>query len=225
MKKILPFALMLALSSIPRVYAPTDRIEKSKIEKILEETKIINEDLRKLKTSHESYERQIEDKRDYSTDNFNSDKEEILFARMLLGEVPHASETEKIGVIFSVINRLNKHNPKRYGEDYKKIILKEEAYSAFLDDRNYLLKKPLKYFTREEFKENRILAKETLAGKYKDPTNGATHYANPNHPDLGGKLPWWAKDPRMKKIGRIKVGQNSNGKPIWSKHIFYEEKY
>jgi hypothetical protein len=228
MKNKLSLALMLALSTVPSVYAPVKGPSKTFVERTLEtrleypENKYISE----LKEFYKKDAERIERERNYITDDFWKDKDEVLLARMLLGEAPGETKTEKIGVVFSVINRLNKDNPKRYGgESYKEIVLKEESYSAFLEDRNYLLKRPLNYFSKKEMNENVILVKEIISGEYEDPTKGATHYCNPDHPDLKGELPYWAKDPRMKKIGRIKVGETKNKKPIWSKHIFYEEIY
>jgi hypothetical protein len=224
---------MFALSGISPANAPINFQNQSRIERIVSDLKresvpLIKEpkEIVELKEFYKKEVERIERERNYITDDFWKDKDEVLLARMLLGEAPNCAKIEKIGVVFSVINRLNKNNPKRYGGDtYKKIVLKEKSYSSFLNDRDYLLKKPLNYFSKEEMDENINLIEEILIGKYEDPTMGATHYCNPDHPDLGGKLPYWAKDPRMKKVGRIEVGETKTGKPIWSKHLFYEEIY
>ena len=204
MKRKVIFGLTLLLTGIPPVIAPTNQIEKSEIERILDETEIINRDAKKLKELQEMYNK----KEDYVTNNFYNDKDEVLLARMLLGETEDCSKIEKIAVGYSALNRLN--NPARYGRTLKEVILKPYQYSAFNEGKNAKLKKPLNY-NKEEFLSDLELSKEILAGKYLDPTSGATHYANPDHPDLKGNLPSWAN--KMKRIGRIQG----------SHHIFYKE--
>ncbi len=146
----------------------------------------------------------------YKTDDFYKDTDEMLLARMLLGETEDCSEIEKIAVAYTAINRTN-DGKKWNGETLQEVILKPYQYSAFNENLNAKLKNPMTY-NLNEFEICLELAKEILAGKYSDPTKGATHYLNPNHPDLKGKpLPSWTNS--MEKIGRI---ENSY-------HVFYKE--
>jgi hypothetical protein len=147
---------------------------------------------------------------DYKTDDFYNDPIEILLARMLLGEAEGCSTIEKIAVAYTAINRAN--DSKRWnGRTLQEAILAYRQYSAFNEEFNEKLKDPLAY-NAQEFENCLHLAKEILAGKYEDPTNGATHYLNPNHPTLRGKpLPKWTIE--LEEIGQV---QNSI-------HTFYRE--
>jgi len=151
----------------------------------------------------------IKDPINYKTSNFYQDSNEILLARMLLGEAENCSKNEKIAIVYTVLNRM-KDNKDWNGKTLKEVILKPYQYSAFNKDRNAKLKNPLAY-NANEFLESLKLAEEILAGKYPDPTNGATHYINPNHPDLKRSLPKWIK--KLELVGRIED----------SFHIFYRE--
>jgi spore germination cell wall hydrolase CwlJ-like protein len=146
----------------------------------------------------------------YITNDFYKDSDDILLARMLLGEAQGCSPIEKICVAYTAINRMN--DGKNWnGTTLQEVILKPYQYSAFNSDRNSKLKNPLAYDSKE-FLRCLKLSKEILAGKSIDFTGGATHYLNPNHPDLKGKpLPEWAN--RLEKIGRI---QNSY-------HVFFKD--
>jgi spore germination cell wall hydrolase CwlJ-like protein len=160
--------------------------------------------------------KKIEDIYNYRTSNFNEDSDSLLLARMLLGEAAGCSKIEKIAIAYTAIRRAD-DNKKWNGKTLKEAILVKEQYSCFNKgtDSSIFLKNPLRYDAKE-FRECLNLSREILEGKYEEPIK-ATHYYNPN---LVKRPNSW-KD--LKKIGRIKVGQTKNGKPIWSKHIFYEE--
>ena len=149
-------------------------------------------------------------KKDYRTDNFYNDSDDVLLARMLLGEAEDCSDLEKISIAWTVLNRMD-DGKKWNGTTLQEVILKPMQYSAFNPDLNAKLKNPLAY-NPGEFYSSLNLAREILAGKYSDPTNGATHYLNPNHPDLRERaLPAWTRS--MARVGRI-----GN-----SYHTFYKE--
>lgn len=145
-------------------------------------------------------EKKIYQKINYQTENFMEDSENVLLARLILGEAVGCSKIEKIAVAYTAINRM------KWGNDLKRVILEPYQYSCFNEgtDSSKFLKNPLKY-DADEFMDSLVLSKEILQGKYKDPAKGATHYFNPKKV----KTPSWAKS--MKKIGKI---QNSC-------HIFY----
>jgi N-acetylmuramoyl-L-alanine amidase len=131
----------------------------------------------------------------YKVNDFNQDSREVILARMLLGEVENCSQLEKIAVAYTAINRVKASENKRL----KDIILQPRQYSCFNEDKdsNKFLKDPIKY-NKKEFLGDIELAEDILSGKYNDPTEGATHYYNP---DLV-KTPQWAKEfQNMGKIG------------------------
>jgi hypothetical protein len=178
-----------------------------------------------IEEQRKSLERRVEEARkkeelvNYRTQNFWEDSLDRLIARLLLGEAEGCSEIEKTGIVWTAITRSTDENPNN-GETLRNSILWPYQYSAFNEDRNQKLKRPLEY-NAGEFLANLPLAKEILAGKHKDPTNGATHYFNPNHPDLNGKYPDWAKDI---DLYRIVVGMTKERRPIYSIHIFGKPK-
>jgi len=142
---------------------------------------------------------------DYKTSDFYQDSDKVLLARMLLGEAENCSKQEKIAVAYTAINRVN-DNQKWNGEKLKEVILKPYQYSCFNKNLNNKLKDPLNYNSKE-FLGCLELAEEILAGEYKDPTEGATHYYNPKLV----KEPEWTK--KAEKIGKIEN----------SRHVFYKE--
>ena len=150
----------------------------------------------------------------FKTDNFYKDSEDVLFARLFLGEARGCHEKEKIAIAHTVINRLRKWNTEK---TIKEVILKPWQYSCFNKDNIksiVRLKDPQRY-AQKEFSENVKLAKKILTKKYNDPTNGATHYFSPKSMNPPGEYPEWAKT--LKKVGRIKVKHNQ-----YSEHIFYK---
>jgi hypothetical protein len=166
-------------------------------------------------------EKKIDDVINYRTNDFNNDSLQILVARTLLGEAEGCFELEKVAIAYTALNRATDRKEWN-GKTLKEAILKSNQYSCFNKekDSSIFLKNPLRH-NKKEFLECLEIATKFLNGKYKDPTKGATSYANPNHPDLNGKSPDWGS--KMTKIGRIKVGITKTGKPVWSKHIFYIE--
>lgn len=143
----------------------------------------------------------------YKTDDFSKDSEEVLLARMLFGEAENCSDLEKVAIAYTAINRVN-DGKKWNGETIKEVILKPKQYSCFneKDPNKNKLKDPETYGPKT-FLHCLKISRNVLAGKYNDPTNGATHYHT-----LAVKPRWNYK--KMITIGRI----NS------SKHIFYREK-
>ncbi len=131
--------------------------------------------------------------KNYRISNFNEDPDQILLARMLLGEAEECSKIEKIAVAYTAINRAN-DNKKWNGETLKEAILKPYQYSCFNKEYNQPLKNPMSY-NQKEFISCLNLAEKILAGEYKDPTDGATYYYNPSKI----KKPRWTKG--LEKVG------------------------
>ena len=145
--------------------------------------------------------------RDYQTADFSKDSDKVILARMLFGEARSCSDSEKVAIAYTAINRAN-DGKKWNGETVREVILKPYQYSCFnYNDRNRSkLFDPEKYDAKS-FQKCLAIAEAVLTKKYADPTNGATHYHTLNI------KPRWAKSSKMKKIGRIKD----------SAHIFYRE--
>ena len=192
MKKKTAIGLLMLLSTVPSVYAPVKGPSKTFVERTLEtrleypENKYITE----LKEIHKKDIERIERERNYITEDFTKDKDEVLLARMLFGEVAGRPKWEKMEIGSTAITRMT------WGLELKKAILFPEAYSCFNADANRLheLKNPLKY-GKAEFLNCLEVSKELLQMKYK--TLGATHYYNP---DIVEK-PEWAE--WMTLIGKV----------------------
>jgi len=153
----------------------------------------------------------------FTTNNFCKDNDQTILARMLLGEAEGCSDMEMIAIAYTAITRTN-DGIKRNGETLQEVILKPRQYSCFnLDNpRREILENPLKYNSKEFMRCLRI-SKNILEGRYENPVPNSDHYFNPRLVDK----PNWAN--KLKKIGRIKVGETEKGSPIWSIHIFYRE--
>jgi spore germination cell wall hydrolase CwlJ-like protein len=133
----------------------------------------------------------------FKTDDFSKDPDEVLFARILLGEGEGMSRLEKIKNGYVALNRLADPK-KKYGKTIKEVLLKPKQFSS-LKEREKILKDPLKY-SPKEFLECLTLSKKLLNGDYKDPTEGATHFFNP----YLIKTPYWAN--HMDEIKEISKG-------------------
>ena len=125
--------------------------------------------------------------------DFSSDPDDILLARMIFGEMAGYSKEEKIAVAYTAINR--KKIKTWMGKTLNEVILKELQYSCFnKDDFNrYKVMNPKKY-GEVEWKKSIDIARKVLSKKYRDPTNGATHY----HHKSMDEYPEWAY--KLKKI-------------------------
>ncbi len=145
----------------------------------------------------------------FETDNFYEDSEEVLMARLMLGEGEGTSDLEKIRIGYTAINR-TKDNKKRYGKTLKEVILKPYQFTAF-QYRKRLLKRPMEY-NPKEFLHCLELSENLLKGKYEDPTEGATFYFNPK---LVRKIPSWAY-----YLEKIEIKEKDNEK---SPHYYYRE--
>ncbi len=183
---------------IRQIFSPPQSIIRINRENLLEKYAKEDEEKKEKLMSN------LDDIKNYRTNSFHEDSDELLLARMIFGEAEDCSRIEKIAVAYTAINRAKQHK-----ETLKKIILKPYQYSCFNPElkSSIFLKDPLKH-NRKEFLASLKLAKEILAGKYKDPTYGATFYFNPSKV----RKPSWTKN--LKKIGR--VGN--------SYHVFYKER-
>lgn len=147
-------------------------------------------------------------KQNYKTNDFSKDSDEVLLARMIFGEARNCSDTEKAAVAYTVMNR-TKDGKKWNGTSLREVILCPWQYSCFNknDPNSDKLKDPERY-DQKAFENCLQIARQVISGETKDPTNGATHYFNPNSAN-----PSWAKE--LRNIGRIKTEQGA------SRHQFY----
>ena len=168
---------------------------------------------------------------DYKTNNFLKDSDKTLLARMIFGEARWCYKLEKIAVAYSAITRSRKW--RRFDKKRKlrkmtlrEVILQPKQYSCF-NKKLYDKKKkkwvpnlnlervrnPMRYYPNL-FEKCLEVSGDILNGRYGDPTGGATNYYNPKLVEK----PDWAK--RAKRIGKIKVGIDKKGKPVYSAHVF-----
>ena len=147
--------------------------------------------------------------KNYKTEDFKSDSDEVLLARMIFGECDECSEIEKMSVAWTALNRV-KDGKDWNGNTIREVILEPYQYSCFNNDFNHRVKDPISYNADGFFDALRI-SKGILNGDYGDPTEGSTHFINPDHPSFKYRdLPRWTSE--LHKIGRI------DG----SIHVFYK---
>ncbi len=135
------------------------------------------------------------------TGDLNDDTEQMILARMILGEAENQKEEAKIGVGFSVLNRVKK-NKKSWGNNIHAVILKKSQYDSFWN-------KDTKDKVRDPFYKNVSVliwtqcyevAGVVLRWEISDPTFGATHF----HSYKKQKdFPWWA----TKKNFKVKIDE------------------
>lgn len=138
------------------------------------------------------------------TGDFADDPEEILLARLILGEAEDQTEDAKIGVGFTILNRLKKKN-SNWGYSIREIILKDNQYDGMWNEHTYQkVRNPLGDLSdkrKKEWQESYEIATDILAGKIPDPTNGATNFHSFKDPK---DFPNWATEETYKtKLGDI----------------------
>jgi len=196
---VLAFFLAPQIVLAPKMpfYLPKERIAvESFLEKYLKGSKEKFEEIKKEYGKRlEEERRKADDLANYRTSDFNEDSEELLLARMILGEGESCTKLEKIKIAWTAINRKN----LGYEKTLKEVILAPYQYSCFNSEMysSTFLKNPL-HRNEQEFLASLQIARDVLAGKYPDPTKGAVSYYNPR----AIKQPNWAKT--MKKIATDK---------------------
>jgi spore germination cell wall hydrolase CwlJ-like protein len=132
-----------------------------------------------------------------------------LLGKLIYGEARSCSDTEKIAVAYTALNRVSDGDP-RNGDTLREVILKPYQYSCFNSkDPNSAKIRSAHKNDPQVYRECLEIAEKVLSGKYKDPTNGAINY----HTNNIAKKPDWAR--KLDRIGRLKT---ENG---LSAHIFY----
>lgn len=138
------------------------------------------------------------------TGDFHDDTDQMLLARLVYGEARDQNDRAKIGVAWSVRNRVEA-NRSDWGSTYYDVITDPEQYSAFkVDDSNYKLVKDPFYtnnpIDRAAWRASYAIAEQVLLGTVDDPTSGSNHY----YDDSAERIPSWAtSESFIIKIDRI----------------------
>lgn len=194
-KLLLGIALGLSVISLANAPSKSQNYQNQRTKNL--EARIEYPDSKYVQELKQIYKQQIEAERqiieneeNYVTNDFTKDKDEVLLARMLLGEVARRPKWEKLEIGSTAITRMS------WGLTLKEAILFPKAYSCFNQDSNRLdeLKHPFDY-GKTEFLNCLEVSKELLQMKYK--SLGATHYYNPKLV----KKPEWAN--KMIFVGKV----------------------
>ena len=142
------------------------------------------------------------------TGDFNDDTEQMLLARIIFGEAANQSKKVKIGVGWSIKNRIGKGeqiDPSKSYEDYYDVILDEDQYESLSDPDVLLrLQNPLSLDPgdQEAWFESYQIAKNVFQDLVSDPIEGALFF----HDDSMTREEFLKAVPRavyIKKIGNI----------------------
>lgn len=137
------------------------------------------------------------------TGSFDDDTDEMLLARLIFGEAEDQPKEAKIGVGFTVFNRIKKQQA-HWGFNLREVILKEFQYDSLWNrDRKEKVINPLlesDEATKQAWLDSYKVAQELLVGSVKDPTNGATHFHSYKRLQ---DFPSWA----IEKNFKVKVGK------------------
>lgn len=181
-KKYLTIAAAAAFFAASQVaQAPLQKLSNpSPIERMVITDDFFGKYMKKAEAGIKRLERKVDMLSRYETDSFYDDDLDVLVARLMLGETENYRNIDKIAVAWVALNRT-----KAYSTDLKTEILRPYQFSCFNPgtDSEAFLKKPLDHSPlkyTQEFPQDLELAKNFLAGKYSDPTYGATHYYNPD---------------------------------------------
>lgn len=119
------------------------------------------------------------------TNDFYDDPEDILLARLILGEAEGQSKEAKIGVGFTVMNRL-KRQVSYWGYNVREIILKDRQYDAMWSAVTYnKVRDPLDAATearRREWQESCEVSRGLLFSNLPDLAQGATFFHDASYP-------------------------------------------
>lgn len=141
----------------------------------------------------------------YRLDNFKSDSDKVLLARLVYGEARNCSDEEKAAVAYTVVNRAM-DGKKWNGETIRESILKPWQYSCF--NKNDPNREKLMDPEKNVFENCLRVADRVLKNKNGGLNKGQTNYHTKS------VRPRWSFSPKMKKI---KFGEKF-------KHLFYREK-
>ena len=128
-----------------------------------------------------------------------------MLARIMDAEAGQEGGAGKLAVAAVIDNR---RKVGGYGDDWRGVITKPGQFSAINDVTGYAGGKGAnQLFWRKPSAESLKIAEAVVAGKYRDPTKGATHYFNPDHAD-----PKWAKGKQWTRMGNHVFGNADAGR-------------
>lgn len=138
------------------------------------------------------------------TEDFNNDSEAILLARVIFGEGENQPQAAKVGIGFTVINRIKKQR-SNWGLNIRDVITGTDHYNAMWDrDTKDKVRDPLGKAGEDRVKawyDSYHAARGVLDGSLTDPTFGATNFHSFPDPQM---FPSWATQKNFKiKIGKI----------------------
>lgn len=137
------------------------------------------------------------------TGSFGDDTDVLLLARLIFGEAENQPKDAKIGVGFTVLNRLKKER-SHWGYSLREVILKEYQYDGLWNKNTYdKVRDPLGAAgekRKQEWRESYEVAGAILSHKVTDTTFGSTNFHS--YADVK-EFPDWATD----KDYRAKLGE------------------
>lgn len=152
----------------------------------------------------------------YQTSNLRKDSDDVLLARMVFGETRgrEITDLERTAVAYTALNRA-RDTEHRWGNSLREVILERNQYSCFNpNDPNYQKVLDPESYDAKTFEHCLTIAREVNAGKRQDPVH-ANHYHESSLP----RPTSWPGN--VKLVGRLVVGRNKKGKPVYSSHTFY----
>jgi len=140
------------------------------------------------------------------TGSFDDDTEDMLLARVIFGEAENQPREAKVGVGFTVLNRVKKQRPN-WGFTNREVVLKEDQYDALWNKNTRdKVRDPLADAgekRRKEWSDSYGVAKGVLAGTLTDPTLNATNFHSFSEKERF-RFPSWATEQNFKvKLGDI----------------------
>ena len=103
----------------------------------------------------------------------------MLLARLILGEAERQPREAKVGVGYTVINRL-RGKKSFWGYSIREIILKEKQYDGIWNADTYSkVRNPFELLSetrKKEWSESYDVAKSIITDNIEDPTGGATFF-------------------------------------------------
>lgn len=128
------------------------------------------------------------------TGSFDDDTDVMLLARLIFGEAEGQPKEAKIGIGFTVLNRLKKKR-QNWGYSVREIILKENQYDGLWNTKTYSkVRDPLNKSTektKNEWFESCAVAQSVLDGSVVDTSSGATNFHSFKRRE---EFPPWAQD-------------------------------
>lgn len=140
----------------------------------------------------------------WTTEDFSDDDDTMLLARLILGEAENQPVEAKIGIGFTVLNRLKKQQSS-WGFSVRDIIIKDNQYDGLWNKNTYgKVRDPLNNASekrKQEWSESYEVAKNVLSRSVVDTVPGSTNFHS--YTDIN-EFPFWATDKNYRgKIGKI----------------------